>query len=347
MSGPFKLGRTSQTIGLSSDINKTAKKATKATKKLSKKLKKAAKKANKKITKAIKQHAKEQAKKAKAKERVLDKRRRQVDRLAQKADKLNEIVSNTVNEYEQHGYEIVNKDYLTKTKQRIDTIKVKANPTEKDIELLKDWSKANTYDYIKVVMPIRQKSKGGIAVVDDEEISFKDIRLARRKQVTDPSKLSSKQQQIISNYTRAMVDYENMQAPDLSTPEAIQKFQKQFNVTRSVAIGGQSTLINDLSYTYDALQLGRDFVETLQKIMSNPTAFVQIEQWYTTTSDGADVKDQIDKARGKQWYSNYLSFSTIIRQAIASLPNMDKVTNKLLSELSIKAEAESDEEQGL
>ena len=252
-----------------------------------------------------------------------------INSLASKALKLNEDTEALVQQFEGKGYEIENKEYLNSTKKQIYNILNKSRPTKRDVELLKEFTSVNQYDQIKVIMDLREDTDDDISVPQDKEISLRQIRLSLRHQVLDPTKLTEEEHQIISEYARANAQYDNTQAADLSTPEAQRKFKQKFSVLRDVAIGGSSTLINDLSYTYDALWIGRKFVETLQKIMRDPKIFIELEYWYQNESDGQNCQYMIQQAVKDAWYEEYQKFSEAILEAIDSLPSMDGVDEEL------------------
>lgn len=103
---------------------------------------------------------------------------------------------------------------------------------------------------------------------------------------------------------------------DLSSPKAEKKFMRAFKVDRDVGIGGASLLINKLSYTYDAVPSGREFVLWLQNIMKDPKVFVEIEKWFRMNWQ---VQMAIDQAVNKEWYRNFKSFANMIVEFIDSI----------------------------
>ena len=188
---------------------------------------------------------------------VYEKRRRKIKKLAEKAMKLNREIQDLVNEFKQHGYNVSNDGILDRSKQRIINIKNKWFPTERDLQIMKEHASPLQYDYIKVEMNIRKNEYDRISTPNKEDINLREIRLSLKRQVKDPTKITGEQQQIISQYADAVSSLKSQQAVDLSSPTKQKEFINSFNVIRDVSIGGNSTLINDLSYTYDALNAGR------------------------------------------------------------------------------------------
>lgn len=271
----------------------------------------------------------------------LSKRKSDISRWAAKAKKRAEEASELINQFELSGYEIENKQLITNTLVKINEIESKAIPRDYDLELIKDFASVKQYDVVKVLMPIRDNTDDDISVPQDQEVSLRDIRLAQRRQVLSPEKLSEEEHQILSNYANAFGKFASANAPDLTSPEKQKDFKKKFNITRDVSIGGSSTLINDLSYTYDALESGRYFVEEIQKIMSNPDDFVQIEAWYRQSPY---IKRVIDEAVKSMWYQKFKEFSTAIIEAINNMPNISSEGETKLQEMETKLEVIADEE---
>lgn len=323
------------------------KELTKATMKASKQISKGVKKLNKSITKAVR-------KKAKQHEGVLAKRKRDIDRWAAKALELNRKTQETLNEMKRADKPIPveeNEDTIRLTDQRIREIVAKTRPTEKDLTLLKEWARPSHYDYIKVRLDIRKdeinkQDVDDITVPEGTLVSLKEIRKVLSKQLNRPENLTDEQRQIIAQYSQAISDYVNSNVTDLSTEEAQQRYIKRFNRTRDVSIGGNSSLINDLSYTYDCSAEGREFVETVQRAMSDPQAFVQIEGWYQSQTGPGELQDEIDKAKGHNWYDKFQD----VRVTILSFLNSDAIKNAIpaearerVSSLKERLEAAADE----
>ena len=318
----------------------------KATMKASKQISKGVKQINKSITKAVR-------KKAKQHEGILAKRKRDIDRWAAKALELNRKTQETLNEMKKADIPVEeNEDTIRLTDQRIRQIVAKPRPTEKDLELLKEWARPSHYNYIKVRLDIRKDDKTAskqdddITVPEGTLVSLKEIRKVLSKQLNKPENLTDEQRQIIAQYSQAMSDYVNSNVTDLSTEEAQQKYIKRFNRTRDVSIGGNSSLINDLAYTYDCSAEGREFVETVQRAMSDPQAFVQIEGWYQSQTGPGELQDEIDKAKGHAWYDKFQD----VRVTILAFLNSDAIKNAIpaearerVSSLKERLEAAADE----
>lgn len=272
---------------------------------------------------------------------ILEKRKADIVRWADKAKSNAQKASDLINQFELAEYEVENKQLITRTLDRIEEIEKKSKPREYDLQLLKDYASVTQFDFIKILMPIREKENDGISVPEEQEVSLRDVRLAHRRQVLNSQTLTDEEHQILSQYAAIFSKFANSQAPVLDTPEQQQKFKRNFNVVRDVGIGGSSMLINQLSYTYDALWSGRFFVEELQKIMSNPDDFVQIEAWYR---GNAEIQNVIDQAVKDKWYENFKEFSTAIIEAINTMPNVSKESENRLQKMEIKLEEMADEE---
>ena len=318
-----------------------------ASKKLNKKINKATKKLNKKINKFVKQKAKERAKAKKKKESVYIRRKKQIERYGKKALDLNKATQETVDSYRKEGKKVDNLKQLQSVKERVEKILAKDKPTDRDVELVKEYSRRNTYDYIKVTLPIQhketEKDDNGteIEVTSDTEFNFKDIRLAIQKQLKSPEKLTALQQELVAEYAKNVahnkIDYEDIPDVDVNDKmtdeeidklieEKIKEFKKKHQtINHDVSIGGNSELINKLSYTYDCAPTGTQFVERLQRLMSDPKTFILLESWFKSAK--ADkVKDDIESATKNDWYENFLTFSNAILKTADSIAGLsDKV----------------------
>lgn len=318
-----------------------------ASKKLNKNINKATKKLNKKINKFVKQKAKERAKAKKKKESVYNKRKNQIKRYADKALALNEETQRMVDNFRRSGYKVDNTKQLQDVKERIEKALQSTKPNQKLVDLIKEYTKANTYDYIKVELPLRKDTNKDVDAIEDVEVTFRKIRLARRRQVLNPGSVSDEDAQILAMVGRTTPDTQVASLPDPTNDEEIEKFKKKFNKVRDVSIGGNSTLINDLSYTYDALWEGRKFVERMQKIMSNPKDFVRIEAWYQSSEEEAvQARDDIASAVKASWYSKFKDFSATIIEFINRLPSLSKEAEDILNVYSDTLEVSADEVSG-
>lgn len=262
---------------------------------------------------------------------------------AARAILFNEETSKVVEQFSNAGYTVENQEMLTQVKNNIDNIMNKPRITRKDVARLKEYTNITQYDYIKIDLPIRGEEIDGIQVAEEKPVDYGDIRRAIKRQVISPNKVTEEQQQLISHYAQATAQYQNTRVSDLSTPEAQKQFKKGFNIIRDVSIGGNSTLINDLSYTYDALNAGRDFVELLQSIMADKNNFVLIETWYRYTDEGKETQFKIDQAVKKYWYEGFKDFSATIIEAINNMPNLSKEGNKSLDDFQSAMEVSADE----
>lgn len=318
-----------------------------ASKKLNKNINKATKKLIKKINKFVKQKAKERAKAKKKKESVYIKRKKQIERYGKKALDLNRATQETIDSYRKNGLKLDNLSQLQSVKERVEKILAKDKPTDRDVELVKEYSRRNTYDYIKVTLPIQhketEKNDNGneIEVTSDTEFNFKDIRLAIQKQLKSPEKLTSLQLELVSEFAKNVainkIDYEDIPDVDVNDKmtdeeidklieEKIKEFKKRHqSINHDVSIGGNSELINKLSYTYDCAPTGTQFVERLQRLMSDTKTFILLESWFKSAKADA-VKDDIESATKNDWYENFLTFSNAILKTADSIAGLsDKV----------------------
>lgn len=318
-----------------------------ASKKLNKNINKATKKLNKKINKFVKQKAKERAKAKKKKESVYNKRKNQIKRYADKALALNEETQRMVDNFRRNGYRVDNTKQLQDVKERIEKALQTTRPNQKLVDLIKEYTKVNTYDYIKVELPIRKDDSRDVDSTEDVEVTFKKIRLARRRQVLTPGSVSDEDAQILSKVGETTPYTQTISLPDPTNDEEVQRFKKKFNKVRDISIGGNSTLINDLSYTYDALWEGRRFVENMQKIMSDPKEFVRIEAWYQSNEeDAVQARDDIASAIKSSWYAKFKDFSATIIEFINRLPSLSKEAENILNNYSDTLEVSADEISG-
>lgn len=278
---------------------------------------------------------------------VYYKRKKQIERYGKKALDLNRATQDTVDSYRMNGLKVDNLQQLQTVKERVEQILGKDKPTDQDVELIKEYSRRNTYDYIKVTLPIQHKETkdnedgSQIEITSDTEFNFKDIRLALQKQISSPEKLTALQQQLVAEYGKNVaynkIDYADI--PDINvndkmTDEEIDKlienkineFKKRHqSINHDVSIGGNSELINKLSYTYDCAPTGTQFVERLQRLMSDTKTFILLESWFRSPK-ADEVKDDIEEATGHNWYSHFKSFSVAILKAADSLSGLsDKV----------------------
>lgn len=278
---------------------------------------------------------------------VYYKRKKQIERYGKKALDLNRATQDTVDLYRMNGLKVDNLQQLQSVKERVEQILAKDKPTDRDVELIKEYSRRNTYDYIKVTLPIQHKETekddngNEIEVTSDTEFNFKDIRLAVQKQLSSPEKLTALQQQLIAEYAKNVahnkIDYEDIPDIDINdkmTDDEIDKlienkineFKKRHqSINHDVSIGGNSELINKLSYTYDCAPTGTQFVERIQRLMTDTKTFILLESWFRSPK-ADEVKDDIEEATGHYWYSHFESFSVAILKAADSLSGLsDKV----------------------
>ena len=284
-------------------------------------------------------------------------RRKQIERLSKKALEINSDVKDMIRNLKNDNYNVENDDILYLTKQRIEEIASKEKPTQKDLERMKEYASVTMYDVgLKIEMKVPDKTYNGIQVQENKFISLGELRKALGREVRFATNFSQNQSTdingalserdiaLVSQYAQSLIHEGNVQVPeqtlkDLSTDAATSKAWARKNVQ----IGKYSSLLNDLSYTFGAYRLGTEFVIKLQGIMANPGNFVLIESWYQSP-DGKNVKQLINDSVKQFWYKGFLSFSVAIIEAINSMPNLDKASNQILSDMQEQAEIIADEE---
>lgn len=273
----------------------------------------------------------------------LAQRRIEIERLAIRANELNQETEQTIESLSNKGYEVENEDLIRITKNRIDEIVNKEKPTQKDLEKMREYASRTMYDYIKVKMKVPDKEVDGIQVNEEKWLPLKEVRLSVLHQLKNPYGLTEKETEIISQYAQALIGDLSSRQLNLQDKQEAENFKKRFKADRSVIIGGESTLINDLSYTYGAWRLGTEFVIKMQGIMSDPNNFVMIESWYNSKK-GEEVKKTIEASTKKYWYEGFLSFSVAIITAISSMPNLNRNADTQLSDFQSVMEIAADEE---
>ena len=89
-----------------------------------------------------------------------------------------------------------------------------------------------------------------------------------------------------------------------------------------LSIGGQSTLINDLSYFLGSkfkAEVIRSFIDWLRKGMStNKKFFAEVENLYHKSGS---LKRQIDDAKGANWYKQYKLIIAALEEIMQTLEN--------------------------
>lgn len=326
-------------------------KAPKGSKAIDRQIKKATKKASKSINKSIKKSVKKLhkqiQKKKKQKTKLLEKRQKKLDRYIKKAEELNNTTQSLVNQFRGQNYAVENAEDLEKVKRTLKKLSSK-RPTEKSIEIAKELSSITTYDNIKIIMPIRDEETdedGDVIIPKENEVSLKELRRVLKKQVNTPDNLSERQQQIVAQYAKSVAGLQSYfveELPDMDNDKAVEKFSKKFKSDRDVAIGGNSMLINDLSYTYDALWEGRKFVELMQKVMSNSKEFLAIESWYRS-KEATEVRDKIAQAVKSSWYEKFKEFSASIIEFIANLQGISNESRQYMDSYIDEMEVAADE----
>lgn len=78
-----------------------------------------------------------------------EQRKQEIVRLSKKALQLNKDIIDKISFYRQKGYDIENEYYAVSTKRQIDIILSKSRPNKQDLQKMREYAKANQYDYVK------------------------------------------------------------------------------------------------------------------------------------------------------------------------------------------------------
>lgn len=271
---------------------------------------------------------------------VYEERKQKIQKYASKALQLNRQTQSVIDLFKIQSIKVDNTKQLQQVKERIENILSKEKPTQRDLDLVKEYSSETTYDYIKVTLPISTDTNTDINIVEENEFNYKDVRLALYRQLRTPDKLTNLDIDLIRNFSHFIanqkIDYTDIPQVDIDdtmsdedidklVKQKIKEFKNKSNINHDVSIGGNSEIINKLSYTYDCEWIGRKFVERLQQAMSDEKIFIILESWFRSAK-AENVRDQIEAATGNDWYDLFLDFSTTI---LSALNNIKTLSNKI------------------
>lgn len=241
------------------------------------------------------------------------------NQLIDRALKVLETAENRIQDAEANDISVTTYVDLEATRQRLLEYRKQKRVRPTTLSYLREASRPTYYDrLIKYNLEVvdENRSTKTSAVTKTVSVSQYEINRLRKKQVTSPDILTEEQNAVLAKWGAATEMSASAEIADLSTPKAEKKFMRAFKVDRDVGIGGASLLINKLSYTYDAVPSGREFVLWLQNIMKDPKVFVEIEKWFRMNWQ---VQMAIDQAVNKEWYRNFKSFANMIVEFIDSI----------------------------
>lgn len=241
------------------------------------------------------------------------------NQLIDRALKVLETAENRIQDAEANDISVTTYVDLEATRQRLLEYRKQKRVRPTTLSYLREASRPTYYDrLIKYNLEVvdENRSTKTSAVTKTVSVSQYEINRLRKKQVTSPDVLTEEQNAVLAKWGAATEMSASAEIADLSSPKAEKKFMRAFKVDRDVGIGGASLLINKLSYTYDAVPSGREFVLWLQNIMKDPKVFVEIEKWFRMNWQ---VQMAIDQAVNKEWYRNFKSFANMIVEFIDSI----------------------------
>lgn len=241
------------------------------------------------------------------------------NQLIDRALKVLETAENRIQDAEANDISVTTYVDLEATRQRLLEYRKQKRVRPTTLSYLREASRPTYYDrLIKYNLEVvdENRSTKTSAVTKTVSVSQYEINRLRKKQVTSPDILTEEQNAVLAKWGAATEMSASAEIADLSSHKAEKKFMRAFKVDRDVGIGGASLLINKLSYTYDAVPSGREFVLWLQNIMKDPKVFVEIEKWFRMNWQ---VQMAIDQAVNKEWYRNFKSFANMIVEFIDSI----------------------------
>lgn len=205
---------------------------------------------------------------------------------------------------------------------------------ESKIAFLKEASNKTYYDnFIEYLLSYstpqsRKSMKTGKMVTDyvrgNKWVTQKEINAIRRKEQSGTA--SDTEVQLLANWqeaTKTASDAINVttlpkvdkgvEATDEQRAQMIRARRNRHSL--DLSIGGQSTLINDLSYFLGSkfkAEVIRSFIDWLRKGMQDKKFFAEVETLYHRNGK---LQRDIDDAKGANWYKQY----KIIISALAEL----------------------------
>ena len=279
---------------------------------------------------------------------------KQIARLIAKAEaRLNEAEAK-VEELESYGLTIDRYWSHDKVQRNIDKVKAKFEKKGKlsvmDVEYLRDLGKKREYDNItrvKLPVPDPLRSNENMTVVKYEWFTLNKIEaLARqeyraflypeKKQLTDAQKMA------VEKWTQAARVYKSSNEEILATEADVQRFLRQSRGSKAnldLSFGGQSALLNDLTYISRAKgDIGYDLVTWLRGILQDKTVFAKIEHWYQSPA-GYELRQTTNYATGANMYNGIQRISSMIEKLLDELAIEGIISDEQMEDLYNKASA--------
>ena len=181
-------------------------------------------------------------------------------------------------------------------------------------EFVKDITRGNLLTKSLQVRIARTYDAGMVQLpADDEIMTYGKIQKLQRLHAKNPAKLSDKDYEAISQIANALNPYFNAKAKTTQQMKIDAVGDRQIKMFWG--IGGDSTLINDLAYSLDAVPYGRKTVEEIMKLMTGDVAD-KVEALYRTTALGIEIKKELDGAVGAGWYESFRNVAPAIKKLI-------------------------------
>ena len=183
-------------------------------------------------------------------------------------------------------------------------------------------------------------------VVKKSEAQMKKLRSKESKMATktgDSKLLSEEEIDALFLWYKAMSD--GVVIGEMSTKlgqtvfeseENEREFVKKFKVSRETTFGGNSQLINALSYTFGCYPRGTKFVMYVQEAMKNPRVWLEMERAYRNNTD--NIATLIDQATGDDWYENFKVFAPLLDAIIENAYSIDSDLANSLNDLRNEGE---------
>lgn len=279
---------------------------------------------------------------------------KQIAKLIAKAEARLDEAEAKVKELESYGLTIDRFWSYDKVKSNIDKVKAKFEKKGKlsvmDVEYLRDLGKKRGYDDItrvKLPVPDQLRSNENMTVVKYDWFTVTKIEALARQEYRaflNPEKkqLTEAQKMAVDKWTQAARVYKSSNEEILATEADVQRFLRQSRGNKAnldLSFGGQSALLNDLTYISRAKgDIGYDLITWLRGIMSDKTAFAKIEHWYQSPA-GYELRQTINDATGANMYNGIQRISSMIEKLLDELAIEGIVSDEQIEDLYNKASA--------
>lgn len=278
----------------------------------------------------------------------------QIAKILAKAEKNLERAEAKVNELETYGLEVDTYYNPDKTRKRLQELSDKLDRRGKltfwEVEYLRDLGKKRAFDnvtYVTLPVPDEKRSTDNMTVVKEERFTVTKIEsLAKQEYAAflDPNKkqLTDAQKMAVEKWTQAARVYKSSNEEILATEADVQKFLRQSRGSKAnldLSFGGQSALLNDLTYISRAKgDIGYDLVTWLRGIMQDKTVFAKIEHWYQSPA-GYELRQTINDATGANMYNGIQRISSMIEKLLDELAIEGIISDEQMEDLYNKASA--------